>query len=199
MSDGVSMRIEIDGAQALAGALYALREAAIDPVGAWDAVGRRWVSLTQERFATGTSPSGAPWKPSRRVELFGGKTLVLSRGLEGSLTHEADADGVTIGTNKKYAAVHQFGATIVPKKPGGRLVFGALESEDDAEGNVETPLAFARKVTIPPRPFIGTNNAYFAEFEEVIVTWLRNTVDNAASGVGGSTGGGAAPSPGDAA
>ena len=56
------------------------------------------------------------------------------------------SNDVVIGSNKIYAAVHQFGATITPKSGqyltfwmGGRLVK-------------------ARSVTIPARPYLGISD-----------------------------------------
>ncbi len=49
-----------------------------------------------------------------------------------------------VGTDVKYAAVHEFGAIIRPKKEGGRLVFRIGDS-----------LIFAKQVEIPQRPFMS--------------------------------------------
>ncbi len=177
MAGGVSIRIDVDAGQ-LRGGLRALQEAALDPTEAFDVIGRRWVDLTRERFAQGNAPDGTPWKPSQRALRDGGQTLVDKRRLEGSITHEADPEGVTIGTNVVYAAAHQFGATIVPKNKK-RLRFFV-----PGAGWV-----FAKKVTLPPRPFIGFNQSYGEEFAEILVNFLER---KAREGAGGAPGGAAA-------
>lgn len=76
--------------------------------------------------------SGTPGQPLRH-------TGRLNR----SITSKTDADGVTVGTNVIYARTHQFGNTITPKK-AKRLVFPGPNGD----------LIFAKKVTIPARPFL---------------------------------------------
>lgn len=51
-----------------------------------------------------------------------------------------------VGTHMKYAAIHEFGGTIRPRKDGGVLVF-------EVPGE-EGPI-FAREVTIPARPYMS--------------------------------------------
>lgn len=63
--------------------------------------------------------------------------------MRNSITSRVEADGVTIGTNVIYAPVHQFGATIRPKK-AGRLVFPGPRGD----------IIFAKKVIVPARPFL---------------------------------------------
>jgi phage gpG-like protein len=77
-----------------------------------------------------------------------GKPLVDKGMLRNSIVARATADGVEVGTNLKYAKVHQFGATIVPKK-AKRLVFPGPNGE----------FIFARRVTVPARPYMPINQA----------------------------------------
>ena len=49
-----------------------------------------------------------------------------------------------VGTDVKYAAVHEFGATIRPKKAGGLLFF-----------NIDGSTVVAKEVKIPRRPFMS--------------------------------------------
>lgn len=72
-----------------------------------------------------------------------GQPLRDTGRLNRSISSKVDATGVTVGTNVKYARVHQFGATIVPRsKP--RLVFPG------PDGN----LIFAKRVVVPARPYL---------------------------------------------
>lgn len=52
------------------------------------------------------------------------------------------AKGVTVGSDRKYAAIHQLGGTIEPKNPGGFLIF-----------KVGGKTVRAKNVRIPARPF----------------------------------------------
>lgn len=78
-----------------------------------------------------------------------GQPLRDTGRLQRSITYRAESDGLTVGTNIRaksgasIPAVHQFGATIRPKK-GKFLVFPG------PNGN----LIFAKKVVIPRRAFL---------------------------------------------
>lgn len=99
-------------------------------------IGETLVSSTLERFEDGKDPDGKVWTPSARAWSQGlkgrrsrgfGRTLVDSGRLRGSITYEATPQRVVVGTNVKYAAIHQFGGM------AGR----------------------GRKVRIPARPYVG--------------------------------------------
>lgn len=168
---GITATITFDTGP-LSGVLLRLRAAAADMRAPLEEVGAVLVANTQMRFETSTGPGGTPWKQSLRVKLFGGQTLRESGRLMGSFVHQVVGNTVEWGSNVIYAAIHQFGGTIVPKKPGGRLVFGALESEQTAEGKVANPLVFAQKVVIPARPMIGFDDRDLIDTREVLVNHL---------------------------
>jgi len=161
--EGVSIRIDLDVTPARA-PLRALQAAGGDMRDTYDVIGRRWVGLTQERFDQGNAPDGTPWKPSQRALKEGGQTLVLSRRLEGSITHEPDDTGVTIGTNVIYARPNQLGATILHHAV-------AYDPESPIGMNVSEV-----RVTLPPRPFLGLNQSYLDEFGDIITKRLRRIV-----------------------
>ena len=66
------------------------------------------LSLTEDNFES-ESWGGEPWKPSRRVEGGGGKTLQDNGHLAASIISKAGSDYALIGSNKVYAAIHHFG------------------------------------------------------------------------------------------
>ena len=66
-------------------------------------------------------------------------------------------DNVVLGTNVEYAAIHNYGGTIVPKN-GKVLAFPGL-------GGVTI---FAKKVVIPARPFMGFGAQDSADIDEKI-------------------------------
>lgn len=133
-------------------------------------IGVGLVEGTHTRFDKGVDPDGAAWAPLNPVYAAGKKGPGILResamrgGLMGSITFLASADTVLVGTNKIYAAVHQFGATIVPTKAshlrfwmGGQLVE-------------------ALSVTIPARPFIGVSADDALMIEETVVDALDRAV-----------------------
>jgi phage gpG-like protein len=94
--------------------------------------------------------------------------LVKDKGGLGRSITTQPADGgysAIIGPNVIYAAIHEFGGVIKPKKAGGSLVFkpskfstasrnvrGASTEYSKRESGDD--LVFARKVTIPARPYM---------------------------------------------
>lgn len=106
---------------------------------------------TRSRFAEQHGPGGIPWPPSRRALEQGGRTLIDQGGLVGSITSRASQNRVEWGVmaktrSAKFAASHQFGVTITPKK-GPYLIFRAPDGH----------IIRARSVTLPPRPFLGVD------------------------------------------
>lgn len=102
-------------------------------------------SNTIDRFDRETAPDGSAWEPSIRAKVEGGKTLTDTARLKGSLTSEGDAREIRVGSNVRYAAPHQLGATI-RAKAAARLFFklpGGLG------------LRTAEEVVLPARPFLG--------------------------------------------
>ena len=67
-----------------------------------------------------------------------------------------------IGSGLIYAAIHQFGGTIVPKS-ADRLAFRI--------GNRQI---FAKKVTMPARPYIGLSGEDRAELVQAAAAYVRS-------------------------
>lgn len=107
---------------------------------ALNALGRVLVTRIQLTFRRSTAPNGTRWAP---LKLRQGQPLVDSGRLRASITSKVQDREVVVGTNVQYARVHQFGATIRPKR--AKL----LRFPNGAGG-----FAFARQVTVPARPFM---------------------------------------------
>jgi len=162
------IRVQRSGADS---ALEKLRRVSADMRPVYGAVGRAMLTRVQMCFRSAKSPWGDPWAPLRFRAIRRNnegtsasrtgrqQALANARGTPGqplrdtgrlmrSFVSEPDATGVTVGTKARtksgapYAAVHQFGATIFPKK-GRFLVFPGPDGG----------LIFAKRVTIPARPF----------------------------------------------
>ncbi len=75
---------------------------------------------TWERFFAQKDPAGHPWaplKPSTLLRKTGSHILIEKGergGLLGSIHYEASPGEVLVGTNVKYAAIHQFGGKTRP-------------------------------------------------------------------------------------
>ena len=125
----------------------------IDKAGVMNAIAEGLRTSTQERFRTGTAPDGSRWTPSMRAQTGKGNTLVDSGELKNFIRAKADASGAAVGTNKIYAATHQFGdeRTIRAKK-------------------VYTPSV---RVNIPARPFLGISDSDEEEIRELLEEVLK--------------------------
>lgn len=123
--------------------------------GAWldkalfEAIGDILKIQTEERFDAQASPDGTPWHPlSRAYAAYKRKKgkdsriLHLETDLRSTLVAQANDYSVAFGSNRKYAAIHQF---------GGRF---------KAFGKYDT--------TMPARPYLGLSDDNVAEILEQI-------------------------------
>ena len=108
------------------------------------AIGTALQALVQDRFDTGRGPGGVPWPESRRARATGGATLVDTGRLRRSIVARAGRDSIEIGSDVIYAAIHQQGGTIRPRR-ADRLLFTTFDGRTVA----------ADRVDIPARPFLG--------------------------------------------
>ena len=120
---------------------------------------------TRDRFKTGTDPDGNAWKPSHRVMDKGGKTLIDSSRLLGSITSQSGDDFAEWGSNAIYAAIHQAGGEIRPKTAKG--LFFKL-----ADGTARR----VKKVTIPARPYLGINADDEANIVDIVNQHLQEAI-----------------------
>ena len=84
----------------------------------------------------------------------------------GSIVRLSDSI-VTIGTNIAYAAVHDQGAVIYPKKPGGVLRF-----------KIGNRWICTKKVTIPKRNFSDIMPLDIRELRDTIENFIVATIEN---------------------
>jgi phage virion morphogenesis protein len=150
---GATISMTFDDTQAAA-AIGALRAVGRDPAPLLRAIGVALAQNARERFNAGQDPWGRPWAPLSpayaKVKTGAGGILVgagMRGGLQGSITFRTGAASVEVGSNKVYAAIHQFGGTIRPKDArapvfelGGRTIH-------------------AKSVRIPARPYLGFSAA----------------------------------------
>lgn len=120
--------------------LKAMGAALADMRPVYATVGRSITNRIRLCFKLGIDPWANPWAA---LKIRKGQPLRDTGRLQRSIVANPDSTGVTIGTNVKHAAVHQFGATIVPRN-ARRLVFPGPNGR----------MIFAKKVTIPARPFM---------------------------------------------
>jgi phage gpG-like protein len=108
------------------------------------------VDATQQHFRDAQDPFGRAWAPLQPAyaEFKRGPGILRERamrgGLMGSLTFKIEGDrALAWGSGKIYAAVHQFGAVIVPVRANA-LTF-----------RIGKRVIHAKRVTVPARPYLG--------------------------------------------
>lgn len=123
-----------------------------------DGIGRFLQEDTRERIeVTKTAPDGSTW-PANRA---GTSTLYDTGNLAASIDYQISGHSVYLGSALIYAAIHQMGGTILPKK-GKFLVF-----------MVGNALVFTTKVVIPARPYLGLSAANQNDIIEAVEDQLR--------------------------
>ena len=162
---GVSLQINLDSVAAQS-RVDAIARGLADTLPLMDAIGVVLVDGTVRRFEQGVDPEGRPWLPSIRARMTNGPTMIDSGRLVGSITHQATADEVRVGSNVTYAAIHQTGGTITPKSAG------ALRFEIPGVGFVTVG-----RVTIPPRPFLGVDAEDRAEIDNQLRLFVEEVVE----------------------
>lgn len=132
------------------------------------AIGARLVANTLQRFEDQRGPDGVPWKRSRRAVQQNGQTLVDTGRLRTSITFRAADASVEVGTNVVYAAIHQFGGTIRPKK--GKFLKFRVPGGGFRQ---------VRSVTLPARPFIGFSAEDREDVADIVARHLRAALNSA--------------------
>ena len=148
-------------------ALAALARLGRDPSPPLKAVGRLLVASTRNRIVAEQAPDGSAWPRLNPAYAAGkrGPGILRERagkaGLFGSLTSALDGRTLRIGTNKAYAAVHQFGATITPKT--ARALFFRMGGG----------MVAVKRVRIPARPFLGISATDRDTIRDVFADFAR--------------------------
>lgn len=162
----ITIAIEDGGLAAL---FTRLRAAGADLGAAMEDIAGDLEETTRRRFESGTGPGGIAWTPSARAKKAGGKTLIDSGQLLASIVSRSSATEAEAGTNKEYAALHQFGGTV--DRPARtvttyRRVAGKMDRFRDwrfvkkGKANYAEDHAVAgHKAVYPARPFLGIDDA----------------------------------------
>lgn len=116
-------------------AINRIRDRIKDGRVAYEGIGASLKDNIRLGFADSMSPYGDAWLPLKyRV----GQPLVDTGRLRDSITHQSSDDGVSVGTNVVYAAIHQFGgmtgrkrASQIPARPYLPIRDGKLDLPDD--------------------------------------------------------------------
>lgn len=109
-----------------------------------ESVGEALVSGTLKRFQNEEEPTGNKWPKSKRAAKEGGQTLTDTALLRRSIDYAATPNKVMVGSNLKYARIHQL---------GGKTGKG-------------------HKVDMPARPYLGASKEDMEEVRETMADFL---------------------------
>lgn len=136
--------------------------------------GERMKWSIDENFDVGGRP--VPWIPSKRAMRDAGQTLVDSRRLQKSTTyHYSSAGYLEIGTNVKYAAIHQYGfAGSVNVKSHSRKVKSrdVKEKKKIIAKGIGFVSSHTRRMNMPARPFLVVQDEDVTEIKFIIKDYL---------------------------
>lgn len=120
------------------------------------------VLVTRDRFETEQDPDGKPWKPLSVFTLMlkkGSGILTESTDLRNSFHRQADSISVRMGTDRPYAALHQFGL---------KKTLNIRSHTRKGKTGTAVVKAHTRKVDMPARPFLGFTDQDRVELIETI-------------------------------
>lgn len=145
---GTSLNLTVKGdLQLLVKPLRRLQKAGGNPAPLLQRIAMVGESTTRARFADEEGPDGEKWVESLRKQLHGGKTLTKDGHLGDSITADSSATDARWGSNRIYAAIHQFGGVIKAKTSKG-LAFTLANGDG----------VITQSVTMPARRFLGLND-----------------------------------------
>lgn len=107
------------------------------------------------------------------------RTGRLWRSILSEVRRRGDIVVGVVGTNVVYAAIHEFGGVIRPKKAGGRLVFRVAGDGDGPES-----LVFAKSVRIPRRAYMSKS---FDQRKFAVRKIMFDAIDRAVANVKNGT------------
>ena len=121
---GARIELEIEGLGDVRRRLARLADRLDDPTPVFERIGARLVESTEARFDALKGPDGRSWPPlaekTRRYKRrHKDRPLTLEGDLRGSFSAEADRSGLVVGSDRPYAAAHQFGRaeSNIPARP----------------------------------------------------------------------------------
>ena len=141
-------------------------------------------SSTQKRFKSQTAPDGTAWAPlqpryARRKKYAKDKILTLRGYLRSGIHYQVTGPAeVEVGSNTKYAAIHQLGgeidkperqATVRYRSVAGKTLFASRKHKRATEKTVTIPVHF---VKIPARPFLGISTEDDREIRDIVLHWV---------------------------
>ena len=143
-------------------------------------MGEALLIIHRKRFRAQTSPDGEKWQAlspayQRRKKKNRDRVLVLDGYLRSTLRYQVEGGDLLFGSDRKYAAIHQFGGDIQQKGREHSLFFKQRKSGKvgkrfvkKEKSNFEQRVKIAaHTITMPARPFLGIGLADAEKLEAI--------------------------------
>ena len=169
---GGKISVKFDGIHALS-CLRRLQEGMERPAPLMEEISEYLWRSTRDRFKTQTGPDGNVWealqlrykenKPKAQRE----RILTFMGYLRERIVKDSDARSATVGSDRVYAAIHQFGGrtsshVIEPRYKKALAFNGVVRKSVRHPGS-----------NIPARPFLGLSDADRKEIGEITLDFLQ--------------------------
>lgn len=151
-------------------------------------VGEHILHTTRERFRTQQSPDGIPWQAlSKKYKKKRNKDKILTeRGhLQGQLVMQSNKDSAAVGSNRIYAAIHQFGGDINMPARQRELFF--KRTKDGGVSNKfvkpkksdfsQTVITGSYSIKIPARPYLGLSDTDKKKVLSILTNHLKSALN----------------------
>jgi phage gpG-like protein len=164
----MTARITIDEREVTA-ALRELARLGRDPSAPLTSIGSALIGSTKLRALTATSPTGARW-PMLGADYAATKkgTPLRESGLMlGGLISEVSGSRLRVGSDRPYAAIHQFGGTITAKGRALDFFIGRRRVR-------------VKRVRIPARPWLGVSASDRTEILNILAEHARRATQGRA-------------------
>lgn len=139
----------------------------------------------EENFASQGRPDWMGWSPAYARKRHGGKILQKSGRLAASITQYSTNDEATVGTNVKYARIHQEGGEISIAARSQKAYY--RQNKDGSVGNRFVKKSRANfeqwntigayKIKMPARPFLHLTEDDVERMENTAEQYLKRIFD----------------------
>ncbi|MGL5799269.1 MAG: phage virion morphogenesis protein [Plesiomonas sp.] len=135
----------------------------------------------EDNFNSEGRPAWAGWSPAYAKRRAGGKILQRSGRLASSIVQLSDNDSASVGTNVKYARIHQEGGEITRKARRQTLHFkqntktgqvGQRFVKKSKSNFAQTVSVGVYRMTMPARPFLSLTDQDIDQLEETVSAYF---------------------------
>ena len=138
------------------------------------------LEVVEDAFANERDPvTGTPWQPlkpatqqQRARHGHTGKILQVTGSLATSIQAEAGDDYALVGTNKSYAAVHQFGFSGAQSVSAHNRQVSKVFGKRLPHAVHQAVKAHSRQQNIPARPFLGMSQSDEQRIKDKVQDYL---------------------------